>query len=88
MLMPTNYTRTLCAKALMLTRMGYAGQPPPLFELRRVRKRKGRAIAKRRRILLLFWIEEFKGSLFRFILLGSKTGSFSPLGVVIPTKQP
>jgi len=25
MLMPTNYTRTLCAKALMLTRMGVAG---------------------------------------------------------------
>jgi hypothetical protein len=34
---------------------GYAGKPPPLFELRRVRKAgKGRAIAKRRRIPLLF----------------------------------
>jgi len=58
--MPTNYTRTLCAKALMLTRMGYAGQPPPLFELRRVRKRKGRAIAKRRRIPLLFGEKNLK----------------------------
>jgi hypothetical protein len=34
---------------------GYAGKPPSLFELRRVRKSgKGRAIAKRRRIPLLF----------------------------------
>ena len=34
---------------------GYAGKPPPLFELRRVRKAgKCRAIAKRRRIPLLF----------------------------------
>jgi hypothetical protein len=33
---------------------GYAGKPPSLFELRRVRKAgKGRAIAKRRRIPLL-----------------------------------
>jgi hypothetical protein len=36
-----------------------AGKPPPLFEQRRVRKAgKGRAIAKRRRIPLLFWREE------------------------------
>jgi hypothetical protein len=34
---------------------GYAGQPPSLFALRRVREwEKGRAIAKRRQILLLF----------------------------------
>jgi len=47
---------------------GYAGKPPPLFELRRVRKAgKSRAIAKRRRIPLLFGREEFKNSLFRYI---------------------
>jgi hypothetical protein len=40
---------------------GYAGQPPPLFELRRVRKAgKGRAIAKRRRIPLLFGQKNLK----------------------------
>ena len=40
---------------------GYAGKPPPLFELRRVRKAgKGRAIAKRRRILLLFGEKNFE----------------------------
>jgi hypothetical protein len=46
---------------------GYAGEPPPLFELRRVRKvGKGRAIAKRRRIPLLFG-EKNKDNLFTFI---------------------
>jgi hypothetical protein len=40
---------------------GYAGKPPPLCELRRVRKAgKGRAIAKRRRIPLLFGEEILK----------------------------
>ena len=40
---------------------GYAGEPPPLFELRRVRKAgKGRAIAKRRRIPLLLGEKSLK----------------------------
>ena len=40
---------------------GYAGKPPPLFELRRVRKAgKGRAKAKRRRIPLVFGEEVLK----------------------------
>jgi len=40
---------------------GCAGKPPPLFELRRVRKAgKSRAIAKRRRIPLLFGEESLK----------------------------
>ena len=40
---------------------GFAGKPPPLFELRRVRKAgKGRAIAKRRRNPLLFREKSFE----------------------------
>jgi hypothetical protein len=40
---------------------GCAEKPPPLFELRRVREAgKGRAIAKRRRILLLFGEKSLK----------------------------
>ena len=50
---------------------GYAGQPPPLFELRRVRKRKGRALAKRRRIPLLFDERNLKNSLPQFIYFKS-----------------
>ena len=53
---------------------GYAGKPPPLFELRRVRKAgKGRAIAKRRRIPLLFGEKSLKAVCFDSFIL--KTGS-------------
>jgi|GEM_PF-2303099 len=49
---------------------GYAGKPPPLFELRRVRKAgKSRAIAKRRRIPLLFEGKSFEQVCFDSVIL-------------------
>jgi hypothetical protein len=52
---------------------GYAGKPPLLFELRRVRKTgKGRAIAATADSAA-FWRQRFKDSLFRFTYI--KTGS-------------
>ena len=60
---------------------GYAGKPPPLFELRRVRKDgKSRAIAKRRRIPLLFGEESLKQ--FVSMLMGLRVLKQMPSGLI------
>ena len=60
---------------------GYAGKPPPLFELRRVRKAgKSRAIAKRRRIPLLFGEESLKQ--FVSMLMGLRVLKQMPSGLI------
>jgi hypothetical protein len=46
---------------------GYAGKPPPLFELRRVRKWKRSRHSEATADSAAFWRQEFKDSLFPFI---------------------
>jgi hypothetical protein len=52
---------------------GYSGQPPPLFELRRVRKREKVAPQRSDGGFHCFLERKFKNSLFRVLSL--KTGS-------------
>jgi hypothetical protein len=66
---------------------GDAGQPPPLFELWRVRRReKGPAIAKRRRIPLLFEEKNLKTVCLNSFILNQAQHHFPADSILIQGK--